>query len=190
MTDRRCRLASVRLWAVLNVDAALLAERTRLGLDGRDEMWDGELHMVPPANGDHQRFGTRLFRVLVELADQRGLLMTGETGSFRAADDYRVPDWAVYRPDQASHRGMEGAELVIEIRSPGDESMAKIPWHLARGCGEVLIVDRDTLDVELHTAIGRSEPPASDVLGCTFETVDGPAVHITWDGSEAIVGHR
>jgi hypothetical protein len=34
---------------------AMLAERRKLGLDGRDEMRDGVLHMVPPAGGPHQR---------------------------------------------------------------------------------------------------------------------------------------
>ncbi len=101
-----------------------------------------------------------------------------------------MPDIAVYRPDQASERGADGAELVIEIRSPGDESMAKIPWYLAQGCREVLIIDRDTLAVELHTPAGRRDPARSDVLGCTFETVDGPAVRVSWDGGEAIIPNQ
>lgn len=171
----------------LEVDPVLLAERARLGHDKRDEMWDGELHVVPPANFVHQLFGSRLFRVLVELADQRGLLMSGETGYFHADEDYRVPDWAVYGRNQTSSRGLEGAELVIEIRSPGDETMVKLPWYLAHGCREVLVVDRDSLEVWLHTIKGRIEPAISDVLGCTFETVDGPAMRVTWDGGEAVV---
>jgi Uma2 family endonuclease len=175
---------------MLEVDPHLLAERARLGLDGRDEMWDGELHMVPPASGTHQRFGTELIRVLSALADACGLLVSYETGLFRTDDDYRVPDLAVYRPDQASERGAEGAELIVEIRSPGDESMAKVPWYLARGCREVLIVDRDTLAVELHGQDGPIEPGRSDVLGCTFTTVDGPALEVAWDGGNAVVRRR
>jgi len=175
---------------MLDVDPALLAERARLGLDRWDEMWDGELHMVPPASGTHQRFGFNLAVVLKTLADERDLLVSQETGLFRAADDYRVPDWAVYRPDHASERGAEGAELVIEIRSPGDESMIKIPWYLAQGCGEVLIIDRATLAVELHGPAGRIEPASSDVLGCTFTTIEGPAVEVTCDGGSTVLRHR
>jgi len=175
---------------MLEVDPHLLAERARLGLDGSDEMWDGELHMVPPASGPHQRFGFHLALVVHRLADERGLLMSQETGFFRATEDYRVPDWAVYRPDQASERGAEGAELVLEIRSPRDESMVKIPWYLAQGCREVLIIDRDTLDVELHVAAGRLDIARSEVLGCTFTTVAGPGVRVVWDGESAIVRHR
>jgi hypothetical protein len=38
---------------MLDVPAALLAERQRLGLDLFDEMWEGELHMVPPPSAEH-----------------------------------------------------------------------------------------------------------------------------------------
>jgi Uma2 family endonuclease len=170
----------------LEVDPALLAERARLGLDGRDEMWDGELHMVPPASGPHQRFGLNLTLALHPLVVARGLLVSYETGFFRTAEDYRVPDWMVYRPDQASERGAEGAELVVEIRSPRDETMAKLPWYLAQGCREVLIINRDTLAVELHDAIGPRETAHSDVLGCTTAD-DGSAVRVTWDSGAAVV---
>ena len=175
---------------MLEVDPALLAEHARLGLDGQDEMWDGELHMVPPASGTHQRYGSELIAVLKPLVDERGLLMSYETGLFRTDDDYRVPDLAVYRPDQASQRGAEGAELVVEIRSPGDESMVKLPWYLARGCREVLIIDRDTLAVELHGPDGTLEPARSEVLGCTFTAVEGPAVRVEWEGGGTVVRRR
>ena len=57
--------------------------------------------------------------------------------------------------------------------------MVKLPWYLAQGCREVLIIDRDTLAVELYGVDGRIEPARSDVLGCTFSTVDGPAVQVS-----------
>jgi Uma2 family endonuclease len=173
---------------MLEVDPQLLAERARLGLDIRDEMWDGELHIVQLPSGPHQRFGTRLAGVLIQLARVRGLEISYETGFYRAGNDYRVPDLMVYRPDHASERGAEGAELVIEIRSPGDETMVTLPWYLGQGCREVLIIDRDTLAVELHDATGRRDPARSDVLGCTFTTVDDPlALGVVWKSGEATV---
>lgn len=35
----------------MEVPEAMLAERRRLGLDRRDEMWNRVLHMVPPPGG-------------------------------------------------------------------------------------------------------------------------------------------
>ena len=174
----------------LEVDPKLIADRARLGLDKQDEMWDGELHVVPPANGPHQRFGTQLLLELAPLADARGLEITYETGFFRHEKDYRVADLAVHRRSQSSNRGIECAELVVEIRSPGDETMVKLPWYLAQGCREVLIVDRDTLDVELYGPAGRIDPARSEVLGCTFTTVAGPAVEVVWDDGSATLRHR
>ena len=68
--------------------------------------------------------------------------------------------------------------------------MAKIPWYLAQGCGEVLIIDRDTSAVELHGHIGRTNPANSEVLGCTFTTIDGPAFEVTWNGGSTVMRHR
>lgn len=192
MTDRLRRPASVPLFSMRAVilDSALLAARARLGHDRFDEMWDGELHMVPPPSHGHQLFGTRLLIALAPWLDHLGLIITYETGFFRTADDYRQPDLAIYRRDQTSDRGIEAAELVIEIRSPSDETLQKLPWYLARRCREVLIVDRDTLAVELHTSVGVVKGARSDVLGCSFATVAGPAVRVTWDDREVTIDHR
>lgn len=45
---------------MLEVPEYLLEERRRLGHDRWDEMWDGELHMLPPPHGDHGRLNDRL----------------------------------------------------------------------------------------------------------------------------------
>jgi hypothetical protein len=42
---------------LLDAPQAMFDERRRLGLDGRDEMWDGVLHVVPPPGGPHMEFG-------------------------------------------------------------------------------------------------------------------------------------
>ncbi len=139
------------------VDApeALLEERRRLGLDVFDEMWEGVLHMVPPAGGPHQRLGTCLARAFGPAADRRGLLLSNETGLFAAADDYRVPDLSVYRPEHASDRGVDGtAAMVIELRSPNDESYAKLDWYAARGVTEALVIDPPTRAVERYALRG------------------------------------
>jgi Uma2 family endonuclease len=144
---------------MLEVDEHLLAERRRRGADRRDEMWDGVLHMVPPASGPHQRLEAQLLVLLAPLIEERGLELSPETGLFRAADDYRVPDLMVYPPEVTSERGVDGAPLlVIEIRSPGDESIDKLPWYFERGTAEVLIIDRDSLVVDLYRPEGAVAP--------------------------------
>ncbi len=135
----------------------MLDERRRLGLDVFDEMWEGVLHMVPPPGGPHQRLETCLARAFGPAVDRRGLLISNETGLFAADDDYRVPDIAVYRPEQASERGIDGtAELVVELRSPRDESYDKLDWYAARGVAEVLIIHPPTREVELYALRGGS----------------------------------
>ncbi len=58
---------------------------------------------------------------------------------------FRVPDQAAFRPEHRSERGIEGrAELVIEVRSPGDETCQKLPFYERVGVQEILVIDRDT----------------------------------------------
>lgn len=119
-------------------------ERARVGNDRHDEMWDGVQHVVPPPSFGHQHRGTGLLTVFATLAAGSGLLATYETGVFRpgTSKDYRIPDLVVVHPDHVSERGVEGrAELVVELRSPDDESWEKLPFYAEMGVQEVLIVD-------------------------------------------------
>jgi Uma2 family endonuclease len=168
-------------------------------LDVFDEVWEGVLHMVPPPSDEHQRLGSELIAVFVGAAKRRGLVASYETGLFAADDDYRVPDIVVSRPVNRSHRGVDGtAELVVELRSPGDESYEKLPWYAARGVIEVLIVDPATRRFELYRNEGGESVVVApdhdggatlDVLGIrllTVESVDGPRLRVT-SGSRRVV---
>lgn len=177
---------------MLEVPQALLDERRAKGLDKSDEMWEGELHMVPPPSGEHQAVGAELFLVLGPLAKARGLLPRYDpTGLFRPGvdDDWRVPDQMYAPPDRASARGIEGAaSLVVEILSPHDETYRKLDWYASVGVGEVLVIDPETRRVELFAnRDGRMEPvkPADvQALGVRAETVDG-TLRLTWEGGTA-----
>lgn len=180
---------------LLEVPEAMLAERRRLGLDGRDEMWNRVLHMVPPPGGPHQRLGTQLIRVLGPLAERQGLTPSYETGLFRTADDYRVPDQLYCRPEQQSERGAEGAELVVEIRSEGDETYEKIGFYAELGVREMLIVHPEGRWVELLRSVGGRLLPVtadtegvmrSDVLEVQFAPVEGQ-LRIIWEDGAADV---
>ena len=181
---------------MLEAPQALLDERARKGLDKRDEMWDGVLHMVPAPANRHQALGSTLVEILRPPARGHGLEFQYETSLFRPGrdDDYRIPDQVLYHASVGSQRGIEGAaHAVVEIRSPGDESYEKIAWYLDVGVREVVIIDRDTLAVEVFRSLDdRGQPVrATDTtlqsLDVTFVRVGDDHLRLTWPDGEADV---
>lgn len=179
----------------LEAPEGLLDERRALGLDGHDEMWEGELHVVPPAGGPHQGLSTEFLLAVGPLAKRLGLVPRMETGLFRRADDYRVPDQLYCRPEHLSDRGAEGAELVVEVRSEGDETYRKLPFYAALGVREVLVLHPAPRRAELYRLVEDRLLPvqadaagelASDVLGVRV-AAQPAALHLTWDGGSAEV---
>jgi Uma2 family endonuclease len=105
--------------------------------------------------------------------------------------DWRVPDQVYARPDQEIEEGLTGAEMVVEVRSPGDESYAKLPFYAARGITEAMIVHRDRRFEFFRLGREGTYEPVEDgrctVLGVTFSTVEGPRLRIEWsDGSAEV----
>jgi Uma2 family endonuclease len=132
----------------------LLEDRRRKGLDKRDEVWAGVLHMVPPPEIPHNTIHRDLFLVLNRIATRLGLQARFECGLFnprvKGDKDFRVPDLVVASPHVTSKRGVEGkATLVVEVLSPGDESRAKLPFYAKVGVREVWLVDPETRTVEV-----------------------------------------
>jgi Uma2 family endonuclease len=159
-----------------------LEERRRLGLDKFDEVWDGVLHMVPPASFLHGRSIHRLAVALEAIAERRGLIAVGDgVGLFESDTNYRVPDASIARPDQVSERGLDGAELVVEVLSPNDESRDKLPFYAKLCVREVWIVDPKTRQTEILALVRRKYIPArfvrgrarSPLLGITIEVTGG-----------------
>jgi Uma2 family endonuclease len=130
-------LADVKA-VLVEVPEALVEERRRTGADRWDELWEGELHMVPPPSWLHQHLGTKLVRELDPLAEARDLVGAYETGLYRPGTDldYRVADH-LYAPSRAGHgAGVDGpAEVVVELRSPGDETYDKLAFYADPGRG-------------------------------------------------------
>ncbi len=116
----------------IDVPNAFLEERRRLGHDTRDEVWEGVLHLVPPGSYRHGHIIVSLYNALRPVAHRLGLLAHPDGFGLFAREpqpeNYRIPDVTLTRPDQVSERGLEGAELVIEVRSPSDESYKKLPF--------------------------------------------------------------
>lgn len=173
---------------MLDYPQSLLDERQRLGNDVFDECWEGVLHLVNPPSNDHQNIGGDLQGILWPVARRLGLRTSQEKGYFAADDDWRVPDLVVASDDACSDRGVEGpAALVVEIRSPHDETDAKLAWYAERGAAEIVVIDPDTRTAELY--VNRDgdlvlvSPDADGTvrssLGVSFRTVEGPHLEVT-----------
>lgn len=165
----------------LGVPAWFLEERHRNGQDKTDELWEGVLHMVPPPAEIHSAVHTDLAGALLLIARARGWRAYVDCGIYTTDQNYRVPDVIVARPQQRSRRGVDGAELVVEVLSPDDESRDKLPFYAKVGVREVWLVEPATRETEVFTLVngryevvpfaeGRAQSP---VLGIELRVADG-----------------
>jgi Uma2 family endonuclease len=126
-----------------------------------DEMWEGVLHMPPMPNGMHADFSLDLASYLKRTwAKPQGGLVRQEQNVTTPEDEphwtlnYRIPDIVIVDRarlgiDRITY--MAGAPLVVvEIRSPGDETYEKFPFYAGLGVPEVWVFDRDTRVPELY----------------------------------------
>lgn len=138
-----------------------LAERKNSEVAQWDEMWNGVLHMPPMPNRLHQRFGRELQFYLMKHwgkpcrgeVDQEVNLTTPEDEA-QWTLNFRIPDYVLLPPDRFhidKIKYMVGAPLVVvEIKSPGDETYDKFPFYAGLGVPEVWVFDRDSRAPEVH----------------------------------------
>jgi Uma2 family endonuclease len=152
---------------MIEVDEDFIQERQKLGHDRRDEMWDGELHMVPQPAPEHQDLNDWLGTFFKTHWQARGegrtfpdvgvkppgvkvVRVAGE----KRPKDYRVPDRSFLLPERYDRlRGawiVGGPDVVLEILSPGDESVDKLPFYFDLGVREVIFIDRDSREVTIY----------------------------------------
>ena len=94
---------------------ALLEHRRLLGLDKKDECWDGEWHLVNPPKLWHSQLNSDLFLTLGPIARAVGLRPYVDcTGVFGAENNWRVPDQVYARDEAAFEDGLRSAELLVE----------------------------------------------------------------------------
>ena len=164
------------------VPQQLLQQRARLGIDRWDEMWEGVLHMPPAPNREHQDLGLALgswFRA--HWAMPLGNLVYPQVNVASPGgwpNDYRIPDLILLTPDRFEidrNEYFEGAPtVVIEILSPGDESVEKMPFYAKLGVPELWIIDRDTRVPKLHALQeGRYELQTPGADGWMRSTATG-----------------
>jgi Uma2 family endonuclease len=183
---------------LLEPDPKWLEERRRLGHDRFDEVWDGVLHVVPSPTATHQRFERALERVLTPLIEPLGLeifhnfdLLDREAPE----SNYRQPDLSIVSPSDVRERGIDGyAELVVEIRSPNDESYEKLPFYEKCKIPEYWIVHPETRAFEVFVLQrgtyvvvrpDKDDTVAAPRFDLKLRVVDGPKLRIEWVGGNA-----
>lgn len=132
--------------------ASLIAERQRLGLDRHDEVWEGDYHLAPAPTWRHAHLGARLITLLMSRAVPLGLHATLEF-NLGEPHDHRIPDLGVHRSPVAG-AWVPTAAVVVELRSPHDETFEKFGFYFDRGVEEVLVAD---LSVDRATWFLRGE---------------------------------
>jgi Uma2 family endonuclease len=147
------------VWRVLPRD--WLENRKKVGCDRWDEMWDGVLHVPPMPNGRHQDLELDLAAYLKrQWAKPNGCLVRHQVNLTTPEDEatwtknFRIPDVVLLTPDRFAidkNEYMAGApNVVVEIRSPGDETADKFGFYAGLGVPEVWVIDRDSKEPELH----------------------------------------
>lgn len=104
-----------------------------------------------------------------------------------SSKDYRIPDIVVLTPERASidrNEYFEGApEVVVEIRSPGDETEEKLPFYAELGVPEVWVIDRDSSVVCLHRLANAAYALiAVDAHGWHWSVATGIGLRTASDG--------
>jgi Uma2 family endonuclease len=166
-----------------------VAARAASGADRYDEVWDGVLVMTPMPNDAHQEIQMDLAAILHQVAGKSigGRVRAGVNVSDRIDDwrvNFRIPDIAVFLPGtKATNCGTHwcgGPDFAVEITSPGDQTLDKLPFYAAVGVRELLVVDRDPWSLELYrlaagelrstgrSTVEQSQALTSQVLPLTF----------------------
>lgn len=157
---------------------AWLARRRAEGLDGRDEVWKGVYHVAPH---EHTRNGrvAMMLTVLLDGPARAAGLHAGGSFNLGEPDDFRVPDLGYHRGVDDLGTYAPTAALVIEVLSPGDESLAKLPFYAERGVDEVWLVDPAARTVSC-LVLREGDYATSDLSPLLGLRADDLAARLAW----------
>jgi len=118
-------------------------------IEGKRELIEGEVTIMPPPELAHSRLGKRIFILLLaHLPEAR--IWPDHTG-FRIGKGWIEPDVSVSWPDQRrDEKYFVGSPMIaVEILSPAEEIDPKLTLYFAEGALEVWVVDpkRKTMTV-------------------------------------------
>ena len=142
-----------------DLEQRLQAERRAMGADRYDEVWEGTYITAPMPNDEHQQIVNRFAAIFQDVIDWPGLghVRPGVNVSDLIDDcqnNYRVPDVAVFLNNgHAANRGAfwyGGPDFAVEVISPDDRTLEKLPFYGTVGVREVLLVHRQPWLLELY----------------------------------------
>lgn len=136
---------------------AIIADRQARGVDRFDEVWEGQYMMAPNASWDHQDLAAEVAFILHQVAKELGGYCHQCDNVTDRDDDwtknYRIPDVLVVLPGSKAKKFsgglIGGPDFVVEILSPGDRSVDKLPFYAKVGSREVLHIDQSTKSLTL-----------------------------------------
>jgi Putative restriction endonuclease len=131
---------------------ALIARRRELGLDGRDEVWDGLYYVAPHAGIRHSLIQLRLGGLLDGFAAPLGLSVS-VAFNLGVAKDYRIPDLGVHR-GSPTDLYVPTAAMVVEVLSADDKTFEKFDFYAAHHVEEILVVDPDQRTIRVWVLDG------------------------------------
>jgi len=121
---------------------AWLERRRALDQDRFDEVWEG-VYVVNPAPDSGHGERVMAFGRAVGDAVTAAALALADGANVGEPDDYRIPDVTVFDRRDRVGAFLRRAVVVAEIRSPREDVEAKLPFYLAHGVAEVVLIDRD-----------------------------------------------
>ena len=158
-----------------------LSLRQQREVDQYDEVWEG-VYIVPPlAQNPHQDVVIGLSVVLFNIVqlEGRGRVHPGANVSDRRANwvyNYRCPDVVVVlkegRAIDCGTHWMGGPDFLVEVESPEDQIIRKIPFYSKIHVRELLIIHGETRHLQLHRHDGQQLAPVepSDFKGSKWLT--------------------
>lgn len=145
--------------------------RQHADYDRYDEVWDG-VYVVPGLPGNpHQDLVTALVAILYQVLEGRGRVHPGANVSDRRSGwetSFRCPDVVVVLSDgravDCGWHWMDGPDFLVEVRSPGDATDEKIPFYSRIQVREMLIIHRETRELQLLRHDGQGLRPVEPTL--------------------------
>ncbi len=176
------------------VSEEIIRQRQERGIDQHDEVWEGVYVMPPLADDEHQAIVSGFDSVFGFLLGLPGVarVRPGVNVSDRELDwsfNFRAPDVVVFLNDTAAtcHGSFweGGPDFAVEVVSRKDRTREKLDFYAKVGVRELLIVDRDTWQLELlrltddklnsvgKSTVEHSDLLASEVIPFTFKMESG-----------------